>query len=489
MRALGSSAIASSESTKHGILRSGTEKAQAERLRLVREWTYPVSDIPDSHWGGNRNELHTFWMGSLAGMIKRATIGLRNGPAAVNYRGTSVKFAKIDSGGSLCHLFIFVQMTLSLLFADIRSVVIPHDDALLPHWSELAAAIENFDGDDLEFDIGGVDLRQSVVSLLAPTLASRCKSVSLRNTSAREIGTALNFAIEILRSNQHLDDFCYENVLENQRASELLCKCIMAHPELSSVKVNRCYNSNIHGENATFGYGMLRNLLGMNLRHLELEKNNINTDGCTFLSDYIASNTSLEYLGLEGNHLNDDDLRRIGVALMSNNRLRSLELKWNKYTTTGIGWLELAVLGRRRSQSIADTTLNSSVDCNHTCRIPYIDYELDTLNDNQSPLKNKLLKLYYTLEQMTLEGVLVKKLSTIACENLALLMPHILGRVETVHLELPRDGRPLSDDYAPMYRPLTIRFDLLRRTPGIFEHGGSAFAMGWTVNSRSPHLL
>jgi len=205
---------------------------------------------------------------------------------------------------------------------------IPHDEALLPHWSELASAIESYDGDDLFFVIVMVELKQPVIDLLAPSLAFRCQTIYLRDNSyypLQEPDTVLNFEIELLRCNPRLAVLCYSNVLVNQRASELLCRCIMEHPEISSITLPHCCDEEILEEDATFGYSMLRDLLSMNLTFLDLSGNNIETHGCPFLPDYIATNTSLESLGLASNRLNDDDLRRISVALMSNSRLRKLD--------------------------------------------------------------------------------------------------------------------------------------------------------------------
>ena len=146
---------------------------------------------------------------------------------------------------------------------------------------------------------------------------------------------------------------------------------------------------------------------------------------------------------------------------MSNSRLRKLDLNGNDYTPTGIGWLEKAVLGRRRSQSITDISLNSAIDCNHTCQILVL---VGGVNMSSSPNENKLRKLYEILDKMTLEDVLAKKLPNRACDNLVSLMPHIFERVEAAHSALGKSEKKRVS------RPLAIQFDLLRKTPGILSH-------------------
>ena len=94
------------------------------------------------------------------------------------------------------------------------------------------------------------------------------------------------------------------------------------HPEVEFLGLQGCCN-----EGDTFGYTMLKTLLSSSTKSfvkLYLGGNQIRTNGCSILPDYIASNPPLTNLVLDDNHLVDDDLRMISIALKTNDRLKEL---------------------------------------------------------------------------------------------------------------------------------------------------------------------
>ena len=78
-----------------------------------------------------------------------------------------------------------------------------------------------------------------------------------------------------------------------------------------------------------------------------------------------------------------------------------------------------------------------------------------------TPLENKLWKLYDLFHWHTENGELVKELQRTMDENVIILMPLVLNRIESVYSRLFVDNKFLS--------PLSIRFDLKRRMPELLE--------------------
>lgn len=143
---------------------------------LVKDWKYSVPDIPDSYWEDQGfSEVYIELIGVFLEDIKEQILQLRSGE---------------EVGG------------INLGFDD-GDDVLQHDDILLPHWTELANALQYYQSDD-NFDISfsNMQLTSSIINILAPGL----KENQLKSLTFYRIefdSDAIKFAVDIMKANQH----------------------------------------------------------------------------------------------------------------------------------------------------------------------------------------------------------------------------------------------------------------------------------------------
>jgi len=114
-------------------------------LKKDVKWTYSAPDIPRSHWvDQGHGGRYIAQMTEIVKKIKTITEKLRNGEKiSVNLRASRV--------------------------------ILAHDDALLPHWSELSDAIQlRGEGDLLNVSLHGIQLDRSIIEMFSQSLVSKC---------------------------------------------------------------------------------------------------------------------------------------------------------------------------------------------------------------------------------------------------------------------------------------------------------------------------
>ena len=190
------------------------------------------------------------------------------------------------------------------------------------------------------------------------------------------------------------------------------------------------------------------------LECIDLERNSIQTNGGTEISDYISNNPPLKNLFLSANKLNDNDAILIAKALKKNTNLEHLYLFDNDIT--GIG-------NEALSNAIYDTTsLNSLAVCNHTCKIYGVggDPPLDYLNIRAGARERKI---YHLLSLRNREGINVRHLNTEfdEDEDSLKLAPKVLENIS--QLVRPNGVR--------FVHPLSIMYEVIRswKMPELFE--------------------
>ena len=413
---------------------------------LVKEqtWEYSAPGIPIGYWAeGGFDEDYIEEMESFLDDIKRATIALRK-----------------DG----------INNNLIFLGNPESATALLHDDALLPHWNELANAMQLYQGKKpFTLSINHLQLSATVIDLLLPMLKHKpIGPINLQNNSFVNVREGIEFAEEVMKSNERMDIFSWKsNAINSMEDARYLVDAIVRHPSIDKVHIMNCFGGDING------YGLLRPLLAgdKNFSAINLDRNHIRTGGDTAIPDYLATNPPLTHLCLANNNLNDEDARLIARALKRNTNLQYIFLVGNNITEVGCNALSKAVYNPE--------SLNSLADCNHTCIICGIDFGNIPENFPQStPLDNRSGKIHHLL------SVRNKKEGSNAYHfNLELggeedddellgLVPHVL---ESVNRYAKRRPPPKYHKAYYVSSPLSIMYEILQswKMPELYELSGN----------------
>ena len=277
---------------------------------LIKEqkWKYAAPSIPKSYW--DRPE-DIEGMGYLLKQMKDRTVELRS--------GRNIQQHILLNGG----------------FEGTETVLL-YDDILLPHWKELANALQLYQncGGLLSFSICNVQLTFLVMDLLAQALKGKTifKKVELERNDFVNTLKGIEFAVKIIEDINLEQLNWVSNEIERIEDARYLINAIISHPRIHYIRLIDCLGEYING------YDVLRSLFtcGKSFSHINLDKNEIRTGGSTAIPDYLATNPPLKYLFLANNHLNDDDAVLIAHALKRNTNLQHLRLSDNDITCIGL---------------------------------------------------------------------------------------------------------------------------------------------------------
>jgi len=267
------------------------------------------------------------------------------------------------------------------------------DDVLLPHWEELANALQLYQSTDVSkvFSIDAIQLTPSIMDLLEPALVGKLiECISFDNNELDDnVREGIEFAVKSIKSIRGLSEFNWSsNHISSQRDAQYLVDSVISHPSIDAIQFTDCFSGDV------CGYDILCQLLASgNYKQIIFNHNFRGTGGRTEVPDYIATNPPLNKLLLSGNELNDDNIVLIVRSLKHNTNLRHLRLEHNNITEVGKAALIKVVYDT--------TSLNSMADCNHTCCIDSISYG-DMPNPNlskESPKKRRARKIYHLLSE------------------------------------------------------------------------------------------
>ena len=154
--------------------RCGSLERSVKILIQEQKWEYSAPDIPRSHWFSRGfDEDYIQLMEDFLADIKQATYDLRNG----------------------------VLNTLIFLGNPVTSATaLLHDDLLLPHWKELANALQLYHEEKpLKLSICDIQLSAPVIKLLNPVLKHEpIESINLTNNSFINVRDGIEFAVEVM---------------------------------------------------------------------------------------------------------------------------------------------------------------------------------------------------------------------------------------------------------------------------------------------------
>ena len=243
------------------------------------------------------------------------------------------------------------------------------NDRLIPHWTEFAEALKQFNPvlgvlpDDCEnfFGLHHAQLSIEARNLLKDALMeTHFKGLFFTQDRSRRYGPggmSVDSIFDIVDSNTQLRELDINGYFVDNIQITEICSSVHRHPSLLDLSLNSCFEDGLGDE-------MLDSLLKSSefkLQRLAIRFNGITSRGITLLSEFLATDPPLKWLELDGNDLGDNEAESLANALRRNTTLRRLDLSGNDITDVGKESLRLALYD--------DRSLNSVSDSNHSCYI------------------------------------------------------------------------------------------------------------------------
>ena len=256
------------EKNKYLEARCSSLERSFKMLVKEQKWEYSAPYIPDSHWEERGfDEDYIAEMKQFLRQIKQVTCALRND--------------KVDDK--------------DISVGEDSDILLLHDDLLLPHWKELANAMQLYQEEEpLEITIYNLQLPASVIDLLKPVLNQKSiKYINLKNNSFANTRDGIEFAVEVMESNEMMQTFYWtSNTINSMDDARYLVDAIFRHPSIDKIRLDHCFGDDVNV------YDVLCSLLtsNKNFFSIDFDRNNIRTGGGgTVLSDYLATNPPLKY--------------------------------------------------------------------------------------------------------------------------------------------------------------------------------------------------
>ena len=324
-------------------------------------WTYSAPDIPRRHWDIRGHD---------AAYIDAAQRFVRQiGAAAIRLRLGEADSVRIAS-----------------------ATTVEHDAAYLPHWSELADAVQ-VSGGVRAFEVEGAELTPEVLSILGPPLTGSggLELFGMHRNLYGDISAGVEFVRNVIDGNDGLRDVIHANCsLVSTENAVVVAEAAARSRSVDFVGLGGACGADVDG------YRVLCALLddSSGLTRLSMYNNSIRTNGDTSLPDYLAANPGMVHLDLSGNNFNDEDALLIAAALRTNDTLKYLDLDGNDLTVVGLNALECAICD--------ETDLNALSDSNHSCRIVGVTESFEVWHEDEDV--NRGFKIYKLLSKRHAEG-------------------------------------------------------------------------------------
>ena len=412
-------------------VRCSSLERSVQVLKKDVDWTYSAPDIPRSHWieQGHDEEYADYMVGNIS-YIKDNVEDIRS------------------SGGGNCSCLDYYGQSRML-----------YDDALLPHFKELADAIQLSTGIRKIF-IDNIELRPSALGILFPAMEGKATNIDMRRIRfpAEDVDECYEIIAASIRRNIKLEKFDWESIeFRSDEQADLFIESVMDNWAIKIVTLANCINrSDINGCRALASLMMC----GRPLKIVDFRDNGLS--GIDDVAAALATNPQLKELWIRDNEFNDGDAELIAEALKQNTNLQSLYMRGNNnITPTGFEKIRTAIYN--------PLSLNGVASCNHTCWVDCIR-DNDQFVGNYSgmtPQQRRRRKLYNFLSSRHAVGSNARHLNAELGEGafVTKLVPRVLECIEQCSGDR-RSGRPT---------PLSICYELMRswKMPELFELRGS----------------
>ena len=413
---------------KCGVLEARCDSLERSVRVLKKDvsWRYSAHDIPRSHWiEQGHDEEYADYMEDFLRFIKEEVEAIRSG----------------DSHCCGC------------LDNTYRPTIL-HDDALLPHFEELADAIQVSDGIQ-QMNIGDIVLSPSALGILLPAMEGKVPFLYMRRVGFPATMKCYETIAKSIRHNHTLEELvCWEIRISSNEQADLLIESVKDNRSIKNVTMENCFDHN--------GCRALVPLLtcGRPFEKIGFEENKLS--GVDDVAAALATNPQIKILRMSGNELDDRDAELVAQALKQNTNLLELHLDENNFTAAGFETIQAVIYN--------PSSLNATDACNHTCYVDCVEEDGDYEGGNTSiltPQQRRRRKLY---KMLSIRHASCSNAFHLNAElgdgpGITKLVPRVLERV-----------LQFSDDrsvYSPL--PISLLFELMKswKMPELHEHRGS----------------
>mmetsp|Transcript_25862 Transcript_25862/g.58300 ORF Transcript_25862/g.58300 Transcript_25862/m.58300 type:complete len:351 (-) Transcript_25862:829-1881(-) len=215
-----------------------SQKREITGLNSAFQWAYNYKEIPRRHWlEQGHSEEYADAMENLLGSMKENIQTLSLG-TVLNDSDHGEKIIKID--------FNLNDEQGNYVRAD-------HDELLMPHWKEFAAALRHWseyhaDGKCLKVEIIYIELPKVVLDILRPAFEeSRIENVFFENS--HHTGDMADFAKKVLQSNHFTKEVYFGTIKFTQEDVKTLCSAIksrnMGSQSIKNLALCDCFDGGI----------------------------------------------------------------------------------------------------------------------------------------------------------------------------------------------------------------------------------------------------
>ena len=349
-------------------------------------------------------------------------------------------------------------------------IVLLHDNILLPHWEEFADALKCYKLDpkgygDQMFSTENVQLHSSVLDMLKEAFDDiQFKTLGFIRSFV-DNNDGLKFLSHHIQINPRLKYIHWSNnPVDNVESIYQYLNVINDHPTLSEIPCDQICGEGLNGYDIL--PAVISLLHGSKTYKVELDSNNIRTNGGTLLSDLIMKNTPrLQILSLKDNHFTDNDIKLMSDALKHNTNLESIRFGEDMSDTSRSKLLQVI---------FDETSCNALVNSNHVCNIEgfRFDYDINNSSVSSSDTLGKKIrkKLYILFSMRNREGSNLHHLNLELGDDLLKLLPSFFQFVvhNSPEYKYGRSGIGgiyYSDKNKTAVCPLSIVYEVIRKLP------------------------
>ena len=252
-------------------------------LKKDVSWRYSVPDIPRSHWiGQGHDEEYADNLKQLIHLIKVDVERRRNGS---------------EEGEGECYCL-----------KNEDGPTISHDDALLPHFKELADAIQVSDGIGRMY-IDNIELSPPAINILFPAMEGKVTVIDIARIvfPAENVMECYEGIATSIRRNHELKRLVWlNNRFPSDEQADLVIESVIDNCSVTDVRLEYCFNQ--HGVD---GCRALASLMTCGRPFEELDFDHNGLSDIDDVAAALATNPQIGRLYMTGNELIDRDAELI----------------------------------------------------------------------------------------------------------------------------------------------------------------------------------